>query len=54
MARYYHTTGNGKAYGPSYEGETLEQYRERIKRAYGNLRGITIGQRNEFHPAFFW
>lgn len=52
--RYYHTTGNGKAYGPSNEGETLAGYKTRIKRAYGNLRGVKVGARADFHPTFFW
>lgn len=54
MTRYYHTTGNGRAYGPSNEGETLGQYKARIRRAYGSLRGVTIGERKDFHPAMFW
>jgi hypothetical protein len=52
--RYYHTTGNGKAYGPSNEGETLAEYKTRIKCAYGNLRGVKVGARADFHPTFFW
>lgn len=53
-ARYYHSTGHGRAYGPSNEGETLAQYKARVRRAYGNLRGVTFGTRAEFHPAFFF
>ena len=53
MTRYYHSTGNGKAYGPSNEGETLTAYKARVKRAYGNLRGVTFGERAAFHPLAF-
>ena len=52
-ARYYHSTGHARAYGPSNEGETLAQYKARVRRAYGDLRGVTFGTRAEFHPAFF-
>lgn len=37
--RLYHIT-NGRAYGPANPGESLEDYRKRVKAAYGNLRGV--------------
>lgn len=52
-AQYFHATGNGKAYGPSNDGETLAQYKARVRRAYGDLRGVTFGTRADFHPLFF-
>ena len=54
MIKYYHTAGNGKAYGPSLEGETLDQYKERVRKAYGSLKGIKFGTRDDFHPCYFW
>jgi len=52
-ARYYHTTGNGRVYGPSNDGETLAQYKARVKRVYGDLRGVSFGVRADFHPLSF-
>ena len=39
--RYYHRS-NGVAYGPCNPGETLPDYKTRVKAAYGNLRGVTF------------
>lgn len=52
-AKFYHVVG-GKAYGPSLPGETLDQYKKRVRGAYGNLRGVDFGMRVGLHPAFFW
>jgi hypothetical protein len=49
QGRFYHRS-NGTAYGPSQPGETLEQYKARIKNAYGNLRGVTFHDANEESP----
>ena len=51
--RYYHSTGSGRVFGPSDSGETLAAYTARVKRAYGNLRGVKIGIQSEFHPFAF-
>lgn len=51
--RYYHIS-NGKAYGPSYENETLEDYKTRVRKAYGNLRGIEFGTKENLNPAYFF
>lgn len=51
--RYYHDTGHGRAYGPSEPGETLTAYKARVKRAYGDLRGVRFGVRADFHPLSF-
>jgi hypothetical protein len=53
MDKFYHVS-NGRAYGPSEDGETLAQYKERVRKAYGSLSGITFGTRTDFHPATFW
>lgn len=53
QTRYYHTTGNGRTYGPSGPGETLTAYKARVRRAYGNLRGVRFGTRADFHPLSF-
>ena len=53
MELYYHSTGNGRAYGPSKPEESLSAYKARVKRAYGNLRGVKFGTRSEFHPRAF-
>lgn len=52
-AKFYHVVG-GRAYGPSLPGETLDQYKKRVRGAYGNLRGVKFGTRADLHPAFFW
>jgi len=51
--RYYHSTGNGRVFGPSKAGETLPAYRDRVRVAYGDLRGVTVGKREDFHPSAF-
>lgn len=51
--RFYHVI-SGRAYGPSEPGESLAQYKARVKRAYGSLAGVKFGKREDFHPAFFW
>lgn len=53
MERYYHAV-SGRAYGPSLSGESLEAYKARVRKAYGDLRGVTFGTRDSLHPAFFW
>lgn len=53
MTKIYHVS-NGKAYGPSEPGETLAQYKARVRKAYGNLNGVKFGKREDFHPACFW
>ena len=53
MNRYFHVS-NGRAYGPSMENETLEQYKARVKKAYGSLKGITFGTKESLHPAYFY
>lgn len=42
MTKIYHVS-NGKAYGPSEPGETLAQYKARVRKAYGNLNGVKFG-----------
>lgn len=51
--RYYHDTGKGRTFGPSEPGETLTAYKARVKRAYGDLRGVRFGIRDDFHPLSF-
>ena len=51
--RFYHVSG-GKAYGPSMEGESLSDYKARVRRAYGNLSGVTFGTRSDLNPCYFW
>lgn len=53
MKSFYHVS-SGRAYGPSEPNETLEQYKARVRKAYGDLRGITFGTRDNLHPAYFW
>lgn len=53
MDKFYHTTGNGKVYGPSLPNETLAEYKARVKSVYGNLRGVKFGTRADFHPFMF-
>ena len=53
MAIYYHETSSGVPYGPSLPGETLEAYKARVRRAYGDLRGVRFGTRDDFHPIHF-
>jgi len=50
--RYFHETGNG-LYGPSLPGETLAAYKVRVRGAYGNLRGVRFGTKDDFHPIKF-
>lgn len=50
---FYHVS-NGKAFGPSNEGETLAAYKARVRKAYGSLAGITFGTKAELHPCYFW
>jgi hypothetical protein len=38
---FYHVTG-GHAYGPSLPGERLGQYQDRVRDAYGSLRGVSF------------
>ena len=52
-AKFYHVVG-GKAYGPSLPDETLSQYKQRVRNAYGNLHGVEFGTRADLHPSFFW
>ena len=33
---------NGNYYGPSPDGESLADYRKRVRGAYGTLKGITF------------
>jgi hypothetical protein len=53
MNVYYHAV-SGKAFGPSLPRETLEAYKARVRRAYGNLRGVEFGTRETLHPAYFY
>ncbi len=53
MDKIYHVV-NGRAYGPNNPGETLAEYKARVKRAYGNLRGVVFAARDDIHPAAFW
>lgn len=41
QGRFYHRS-NGVAYGPSAIGESLPDYKARVKGAYGTLRGVTF------------
>jgi hypothetical protein len=50
--KFWHVSG-GRAYGPSLPGETLAQYRARVRRVYGSLSGVTFGRREDLHPCFF-
>jgi hypothetical protein len=50
---FYHVS-NGKAYGPNEPGETLEEYKKRVRLAYGTLNGIKFGTKEQLHPAYFW
>jgi len=45
QGRYFHRV-NGVDYGPSAIGETEAAYKERVKGAYGNLRGVTFHDSN--------
>jgi hypothetical protein len=38
---YAHRTTSG-VYGPSNPGETLPDYKARVKEAYGTLRGVSF------------
>lgn len=49
---FYHVSG-GRAYGPSEPGESLKDYRARVRKAYGSLHGITFGTRDTIHPMCF-
>lgn len=37
--RFYHLS-SGNAYGPSNPGESLDDYKTRVRGAYGSLRGV--------------
>jgi len=50
--RYWHIS-QGRAYGPSLQGETLPEYKARVKRAYGSLRGVIFGKREDLNPSYF-
>lgn len=47
MGKYYHTS-SGRLYGPSNEYETLDDYKIRVRKAYGSLSGIKFGMREDF------
>lgn len=51
--RYFHVS-HGRAYGPSLPGESLKDYKARVREVYGTLRDITFGTKEELHPAFFY
>ena len=51
--RYFHVS-NGKAYGPSLEGESLAAYKARVRKAYGSLKGVEFGAKDDLHPAYFY
>lgn len=53
MPRFYHVS-SGRAYGPSLPGESLRDYKARVRQAYGSLSGVSFGKREELHPAYFW
>lgn len=53
MKSFYHVS-SGRAYGPSNPDETLPQYKARVRKAYGSLRGCEFGTRADLHPAYFW
>jgi hypothetical protein len=38
---FYHVV-NGQAYGPSIPNEPLGSYQERVRVAYGSLRGVSF------------
>lgn len=37
--KHYHVS-NGRAYGPAFDNESLSDYRQRVKKAYGSLGGV--------------
>lgn len=45
QGRYYHRS-NGVDYGPSAIGESLDDYKARVKAAYGTLKGVTFHDAN--------
>lgn len=49
---FYHVS-SGRAYGPSEPGESLKDYRARVRKAYDGLHGITFGTRDTLHPRYF-
>lgn len=52
-SQYFHVS-NGRAYGPSLRNEKLEEYKARVRHAYGSLVGIKFGTKSELHPAYFY
>lgn len=50
QGRYYHRTTRG-AYGLSKPGETLDAYKQRVRNAYGDLRGVTFHDAESAPPA---
>lgn len=53
MSAFYHVS-SGRAYGPSEPGESLRDYKARVRKAYGSLQGLEFGTRAQLHHAYFW
>lgn len=53
MSTFYHVS-SGRAYGPSEPGESLRDYKARVRKVYGSLQGLEFGTRAQLHPAYFW
>ena len=45
--RFWHTTGNGIAYSgdPNWDCQTAEEYKSKVRKAYGSLRGVRCYER---------
>jgi hypothetical protein len=50
--KFYHTTGNGHVYNGHSDALNLTEFKRRLRKSYGNLRGVRIVQANNYQEAY--